>query len=220
MEIEVTPNKMPNHEQNHKNSNPSKKPNETSNNKPNNPTPNPKIRIPPIKISGVKEWSGLRDGLVKCAKQKPEFYTSGRYINVQTHTTTDYQTATKWLEDRHYAFHFKILDDEKCLRVVVRGLDRCITISEIQEDLENKGFEMSKIARLRNSRTMEELPLIQCADAFRMLTVAYGEATLDRSNVYRWYKMFSEGREDVDDEECADARALQQQTKKLMKWTK
>ncbi|UYV63879.1 hypothetical protein LAZ67_2005879 [Cordylochernes scorpioides] len=36
-----------------------------------------------------------------------------------------------------------------------------------------------------------------------MLTVAYGEATLDRSNVYRWYKMFSEGQEDVNDEERA-----------------
>ncbi|UYV64732.1 hypothetical protein LAZ67_3001807 [Cordylochernes scorpioides] len=36
-----------------------------------------------------------------------------------------------------------------------------------------------------------------------MLTVAYGEATLDRSNVYQWYKMFSEGREDVNDEERA-----------------
>ncbi|UYV84901.1 hypothetical protein LAZ67_X003927 [Cordylochernes scorpioides] len=44
---------------------------------------------------------------------------------------------------------------------------------------------------------------IKCADAFRMLTVAYGEATLDRSNVYRWYKMFSEGREDVNDGERA-----------------
>ena len=38
----------------------------------------------------------------------------------------------------------------------------------------------------------------------RVLTVAYGEATLDRSNVYRWYKMFSEGREDVNDEERAE----------------
>ncbi|UYV77910.1 hypothetical protein LAZ67_15002803 [Cordylochernes scorpioides] len=36
-----------------------------------------------------------------------------------------------------------------------------------------------------------------------MLTVAYGEATVNRSNVYRWYKMFSEGREDVNDEERA-----------------
>ena len=41
---------------------------------------------------------------------------------------------------------------------------------------------------------------IKCVDAFRMLIVAYGEATLDQSNVYRWYKMFSEGR-DVNDEE-------------------
>ncbi|UYV75575.1 hypothetical protein LAZ67_13000651 [Cordylochernes scorpioides] len=47
-----------------------------------------------------------------------------------------------------------------------------------------------------------------------------GEATLDRSNAYRWYKMFSEGREDVNDEELPDARALQQQMKKLMKWRK
>ncbi|CAD6995928.1 unnamed protein product [Ceratitis capitata] len=44
---------------------------------------------------------------------------------------------------------------------------------------------------------------IKCADALRMFTVAYEEATLDRSNVYRWYKMFSEGREDVNDEERA-----------------
>ncbi|UYV62450.1 hypothetical protein LAZ67_2000633 [Cordylochernes scorpioides] len=44
---------------------------------------------------------------------------------------------------------------------------------------------------------------IKCAVAFRMLTVAYGEPTLDRSNVYRWYKMFSEGREDVNDQERA-----------------
>ena len=44
---------------------------------------------------------------------------------------------------------------------------------------------------------------IKCADAFRMLTEAYGDTTLDRSNVYRWYNMFSEGPEDVNDEERA-----------------
>ncbi|UYV70908.1 BBS2 [Cordylochernes scorpioides] len=35
------------------------------------------------------------------------------------------------------------------------------------------------------------------------LKLSLTEATLDRSNVYRWYKMFSEGREDVNDEERA-----------------
>ena len=44
---------------------------------------------------------------------------------------------------------------------------------------------------------------IKCADVFRMLTVAYGEATLERRSVYRWYKIFSDGREDLNDEERA-----------------
>ncbi|UYV73261.1 SPOPL [Cordylochernes scorpioides] len=61
---------------------------------------------------------------------------------------------------------------------------------------------------------------IKCADAFRMLTLAYGEATLDRSNVYRWYKMFSEGREDVKDEERARRPSTSTTDKKLMKWRK
>ncbi|UYV82050.1 GPRMGL5 [Cordylochernes scorpioides] len=61
---------------------------------------------------------------------------------------------------------------------------------------------------------------IKCADAFRMLTVAYGEATLDRSNVYRWYKMFSEGLEDVNDEERAGRPSTSTTDKKLMKWRK
>ena len=39
------------------------------------------------------------------------------------------------------------------------------------------------------------IPNVDCGE--------YGEAILDRSNVYRWYKMFSEGREDVNDEERA-----------------
>lgn len=44
---------------------------------------------------------------------------------------------------------------------------------------------------------------MKCVDAFHMLTTAYGEATSDRNNVYRRYKMFSEGREDVNDDERA-----------------
>ncbi|UYV78290.1 hypothetical protein LAZ67_16000864 [Cordylochernes scorpioides] len=74
--------------------------------------------------------------------------------------------------------------------------------SRIKEFFHNEGIHSTTIqpefiGPLPNSHGSK------CADAFRMLTVAYGEATLDRSNVYRWYKMFSEGREDVNDEERA-----------------
>ena len=34
----------------------------------------------------------------------------------------------------------------------------------------------------------------------KVLTTAFGNSTLSQKNVYKWYKLFTEGREDVDDE--------------------
>lgn len=55
----------------------------------------------------------------------------------------------------------------------------------------------------------------KCPYVFRMLTVTFGEATLNRSIVYRWYKLFLKSREDANNEERASARLRQQQTKTL-----
>ena len=41
---------------------------------------------------------------------------------------------------------------------------------------------------------------IQCSKALEMLTIAYGESTVSKKNVYTWYKLFQEGRENVEDE--------------------
>ncbi|XP_018355926.1 PREDICTED: putative uncharacterized protein FLJ37770 [Trachymyrmex septentrionalis] len=41
---------------------------------------------------------------------------------------------------------------------------------------------------------------IKCSKTLEMLTVAYGESTLSKKNVYKWYKLFQEGRENVNDE--------------------
>ena len=41
---------------------------------------------------------------------------------------------------------------------------------------------------------------IKCSNVLEMLTVAFGESTLSKKNVYKWYKLFTEGREDVNDD--------------------
>jgi len=41
---------------------------------------------------------------------------------------------------------------------------------------------------------------IKCSKTLEMLTVAYGESTLCKKKVYKWYKLFQEGRENVNDE--------------------
>ncbi|UYV77723.1 hypothetical protein LAZ67_15002053 [Cordylochernes scorpioides] len=90
----------------------------------------------------------------------------------------------------------------RCTESVVTRTQNCIDAAEITRD-NNVLTDIGNVAGLTFQNVKFYEYFISCADAFRMLTVAYGEATLDRSNVYRWYKMFSEGREDVNDEERA-----------------
>ena len=41
---------------------------------------------------------------------------------------------------------------------------------------------------------------IKCSKTLEMLKVAYGECTVSQKSVYKWYKLFTEGREEVNDD--------------------
>ena len=41
---------------------------------------------------------------------------------------------------------------------------------------------------------------IKCSETLEMLKVAYGETVLSKKNVYKWYKLLQDGREDANDE--------------------
>ena len=43
---------------------------------------------------------------------------------------------------------------------------------------------------------------IKCSEVLKMLTTAFSKSTLSQKNVYKWYKLFREGREDVNDKAC------------------
>lgn len=38
-----------------------------------------------------------------------------------------------------------------------------------------------------------------CVDAFNMLKKSYGKTAMSKTRVYEWYKLFKEGREEIDD---------------------
>ena len=57
---------------------------------------------------------------------------------------------------------------------------------------------------------------IKCSKTLEMLKVAYGECTVSRKSVYKWYKLFTEGREEVND----DARPGQPSTSTTSENTK
>jgi hypothetical protein len=53
-----------------------------------------------------------------------------------------------------------------------------------------------------------------------MLTIAFSKSTLSEKNVYKWYKLFTEGREDVRTKPILDDPARQQPMKTLKQWEK
>ena len=57
--------------------------------------------------------------------------------------------------------------------------------------------------------------VIKCARIFEMLTAAFGESTMSRTQVQLWYNRFKEDREDVNDDTRLVTRARLQPMKTL-----
>ena len=59
-------------------------------------------------------------------------------------------------------------------------------------------FTMSESVEQRNAIKFHLRNEISVAETFRMLQKAFGDLTVSQKNVYKWYKVFKEGRERVD----------------------
>ena len=55
---------------------------------------------------------------------------------------------------------------------------------------------------------------IQCAKTFEMLTVAYGESTMSRTQVQLWYNLAS--RENVNEDTCPGRPSPERQLMKIL----
>ena len=58
---------------------------------------------------------------------------------------------------------------------------------------------MSEFVKQRSAIKFRLRNEISVAETFRVLQKAFGDLTMSQKNVYKWYKVFKEGRERVDD---------------------
>ncbi|UYV83836.1 hypothetical protein LAZ67_X000351 [Cordylochernes scorpioides] len=131
----------------------------------------------------------------KIRKDKPQNDTA-IYSRIEKNDETSYEKMLKLKRDLHNAsYHCGDFNGQMLAEVMVLKTQHQVAPPLL--------VRITKHPVVNKQEKIRHVKRIKCADAFRMLTVAYGEATLDRSNVYRLYKMFSEGREDVNDEERA-----------------
>lgn len=81
-------------------------------------------------------------------------------IKVQVQTSNDHRALTKLLRERNYPFHTYQLEEERELRVVIRGLPHEIHVDHIKADLSGQGYPIRAVHRMSSFRSKQPLNLV------------------------------------------------------------
>lgn len=140
-----------------------------NNNQPHNffPGATDKIKVPPITVVKHETYLAIND-LAKAGKFKILYCKTDRNdaIKIFPATIDDYRAITNTLENNNQEFISRNIDDEKLLKVVLRGVPKFADVNEIANELIQQGFEIRKADRMYKkhpdgSRSAYSLVLLQ-----------------------------------------------------------
>lgn len=126
------------------------KPPSTSTSTPNtkmaDPTPStssteepPKRKTVPIILREPQKWTEVRRILTSQNTKIAQAKRVHLGIQIQPETPNDHRKIIQIFTERKYQYHTYLHEEEKCLNVVIKGLEG-ITPEEVKEDLESQGF--------------------------------------------------------------------------------
>lgn len=113
---------------------------------------------PPVFIQDKSRWAEISSAcnLKKIAYLRASSTSQG--IRVQVPTSADHRAFTSLLDSRNVYYHTYALEEEKKLRVIVRGLPKELSTELILEDLKSQSIPVEKVHRLtspRNGKTYD-----------------------------------------------------------------
>ena len=109
----------------------------------------PRVRTPPpVIIQDKQAWNRVSAWMTA---QKVNF-TSARAtqdgIKVQCPATSDHRRLTAHLREANVGFHTYALEDERHLRVVIKGIPKEIESALVLQDLQSQGFPVREVHRM------------------------------------------------------------------------
>jgi hypothetical protein len=104
----------------------------------------------PIVIRQPDKWVQISKKLHKENIQYTKARSTPEGIKVYPTTVTDFRKITAYLDNQKYEYHTYQLQQDRSLKTVMRGIPLSIQIEEIQKDLQEEGYETTKIERMKN----------------------------------------------------------------------
>ena len=117
-------------------------------------------KMPPLVIREVRNFSNLQQTLTKIIGGR--FSASVRGNSVQIHTTRekDYEDVKELLKKGNTPFHTYKREDQKGIRIVIKGIHTSVTEEEVKEELESMEYRPIHIFRMTNFNTQKKIPIV------------------------------------------------------------
>lgn len=111
-------------------------------------TARPAKRPPPIVLRDKTKWSILRRMMMERRLAFEGAKSIGDGVSFTPATVNDYRSITNLLKEQMLPYHSFMFQEEKPLKVVIRGVMKEIPTEEVAEDLRDRGFPVVGVARL------------------------------------------------------------------------
>lgn len=129
---------------------------------PNTNAPEPE-KVPPIILRSPEKWTTITKALKSKSINYTRATTIADGIKIQPETTEDYRKLTKHFDNEKIEYHTYQLLQDKELKIVIRGLPYSTITDEIKDDLEEKGFNPTRITQMSHKITKAPMPLFLIA---------------------------------------------------------
>ncbi|XP_074035440.1 uncharacterized protein [Leptinotarsa decemlineata] len=117
-----------------------------------------KAKIPPIVVRQKDKWVPL---LKLTTRENIKFSKAVNLhdgIKVQPESPDDYRRLARLLVREKIPHHTYSLPEERQLRAVIRGVPEHLATSDVREELESKGFDLTSVTRMK--RAGKPMPLV------------------------------------------------------------
>lgn len=111
------------------------------------------IKPPPLFIRDKDKWNRVSKLITDLRISAPNATNTSTGIKVQPSTSDDHRRLSRALREENIAYHTYALEDERLLRVVMKGVPKELPVELIKDDLLTKKYPVREVHRMYNGRT-------------------------------------------------------------------
>ncbi|KAG8226754.1 hypothetical protein J437_LFUL004405 [Ladona fulva] len=113
------------------------------------------IRVPPIYVENINNWTILFKKLCSVCTMRPIAQMAGKIILIKCCSVKDFLLAKETLVKDNINFYTYRLASEKKQNFIIRDLPINIAIDDIKEALEDEGVTLNRITQLKTTRPLK-----------------------------------------------------------------